>query len=93
MSGSWAWAVIGSLKKITKSMSWETIKDPICWSPPSGPDANLLTLSSVSSSILFPVVPVTPGSGLGVTGEKANRTVQILRSTERKFAFWLTHHI
>lgn len=42
---------------------------------------------------LFPVVPVTPGSGLGVTGEKANRTVQILRSTERKFAFWLTHHI
>ena len=57
-SGSCGWAVKGSLKKITKSMSPSAKLPPICWSPPYGPDKYLWTFNPVASLIFNPVVPV-----------------------------------
>lgn len=63
-SGSWGWAVKGSLKKITRLTFPSAILPPICWSPPYGPERYLFTSSPVASEILRPVVPVAISSYL-----------------------------
>ena len=62
-STSWGWDDMGSQRKIIKSISPFAIKEPICKSPPIGPDFKRLTRKfwmdfCISSSTRLPVVPV-----------------------------------
>ena len=58
-------SVIGSVKKNRQSISPSTIREPICWSPPKGPDFRIVIshlisgcFSSRAFLISVPVVPV-----------------------------------
>ena len=57
-SGSCGWGSSGSQKKIRKSISLLTIREPICWSPPSGPLCSLWMAKPSRRSSIPPVVPV-----------------------------------
>ena len=56
--GSLGLALIGSRKKMSRSISLQAMRAAICWPPPCLPDKNRLTGSPVASAISLPVVPV-----------------------------------
>lgn len=57
-SGSCGNCAKGSQKKIKKSILPSEMREPICWSPPSGPLSKMVMSKPNSLAKILPVVPV-----------------------------------